>query len=125
MKRSLSLLLLSLVIICTLFSDSVQAEKKTIPGKNKSAQTASKIPAPLTWPRFLEHEKGTLKVYQPQIEKWKKGTMKYRMAIEIILKADPKPVYGALWLKANTDTDLDERLVRIKDIKVLNISIQE
>jgi hypothetical protein len=124
MKRSLSIFLLSLAITFASFSNSVQAEEKTKSDVKKASQTTSKIPAPLIWPRLLEHEKGTLKVYQPQIEKWEKGVMKYRMAFEVTLKKDPKPVYGALWVKANTDTDLDERLVRIRDIKVSNISIQ-
>jgi hypothetical protein len=99
-------------------------KEKTTAGEKTSAQADSKIPAPLTWPRLLENEKGTLKVYQPQIDKWEKGVIKYRMAIELTLKNAPKPDYGAIWVKANTDTDLDERLVRIKDLKVSNISIQ-
>jgi hypothetical protein len=124
MKRSLGIFLLSLAVICVSYSCSLEVEEKTTPGKKKSAQTASKIPAPLSWPRLLEHEKGTLTVYQPQIEKWENEVMKYRMAIKIVLKEDSEPVFGALWINSNTDTDLDERLVRIRDIKVSNISIQ-
>ena len=67
MKRSLSIFLLSLAITCASFFSSVKAEEKKKPDVKKASQTASNIPAPLTWPRFLEHEKGTLKVYQPQI----------------------------------------------------------
>ncbi|MBW1768935.1 MAG: hypothetical protein JRJ65_18050, partial [Deltaproteobacteria bacterium] len=77
----------------------------------------------LTWPRFMEHKKGTLKIYQPQVEKWENEIVEYRMAIEILMKDRTEPVYGALWLKGATDTRLDERLVQIKNIQVSNISI--
>jgi hypothetical protein len=128
MKRFLVPTFLSIGLLFFFALGFTQSTGKTKEGnQNPSTEksvTPAMPPAQLTWPRLLEHEKGTLKVYQPQIEKWEKGVMKYRMAIEVILKEDPKPVYGALWVKANTDTDLDERLVRIRDIKVSNISIQ-
>jgi hypothetical protein len=93
----------------------------------KKVETATEaprtVPTRLTWPRVIEHQKGELKVYQPQIEKWEKETIEYRMAIEILLKEKPDPVYGALWLQATTDSRLDERLVKIKNIQVSKISV--
>jgi len=130
MKKILGIFLLSVCLLFLFACVSTQPTVKTkevkqnLPVEKQESVTHRTPTGRLKWPRSIEHEKGTLKVYQPQIEKWEKGVMKYRMAIEVLLKKDPKPVYGALWVKANTDTDLDERLVRIRDIKVSNISIQ-
>ncbi len=130
MKKNFGIPLLSICLLFLFACVSTQPTVKTkevkqnLPVEKQESVTHRTPTGRLKWPRSIEHEKGTLKVYQPQIEKWEKGVMKYRMAIEVLLKKDPKPVYGALWVKANTDTDLDERLVRIRDIKVSNISIQ-
>jgi hypothetical protein len=104
MKKS-TVLGISLPIILLLFAAALHAEER------------------LTWPRVITGEKGTLTVYQPQIERWDYETMEFRMAVEIRVKHRAEPVYGGLWLKAATDTSLDERLVRISGIEVSKVRI--
>ncbi len=73
MKRSIGIFLLNLAIIGILFSGCVQAEEKTKPEVKKVSQTVSKIPAPLTWPRLLENEKGNIKGLPAPDQKMGKG----------------------------------------------------
>ena len=129
MKRILISSLISAFILfvfaCSSTPDAPKTEEpiQTPSASNQTTAPATTTPARLTWPRFIEHKNGTLKIYQPQLEKWEKEIIEYRMAIEILLKNRTDPVYGALWLKGTTDTRLDERLVQIKNTQVSNISI--
>jgi hypothetical protein len=129
MKRIRILSLLSAFILfafaCSSTPDSPDTQEPLqAPSTQKQKTEPSTSPlVKLTWPRFIEHEKGTLKIHQPQIEKWEKEIIEYRMAIEILMKDRSAPIYGALWLKGETDTNLDERLVKIKNVEVSDISI--
>ena len=128
MKKHLAITLLSIATLfhfgCSSKKATVQAVENPPPQKvETAAEIPETVPSRLTWPRVIEHPKGKLKVYQPQIEKWEKESIEYRMAIEILLKEKPDPVYGALWLSGTTDSRLDERLVKIKNIQVSKISI--
>ena len=127
MKRFLVTTFLSIGLLFFFACGSTQSTGKTKESKQNPSTEKSVTPVTpsvqLEWPQFIEHEKGTLKFCQPQIEKWDKDVLEYRMAIEIILKDKEEPIYGGLWLRGITDTSLDERLVQIKSIKVSKIEI--
>ena len=127
-KILMSSLISAFILFAFEYSSTADAPKTEeslqAPSTQKQETETSTTPLDrLTWPRLMEHKKGTLKIYQPQVEKWEKEIVEYRMAIEILMKDATEPVYGALWLKGATDTRLDERLVQIKNIQVSDISI--
>ena len=123
--RILFITFISFVYVCNAVPEAAETDATSqAPSARDQKTDASTAPLDrLTWPRFLEHEKGTLKVYQPQVEKWEKEVIQYRMAIEIHLTDRTETIYGGLWLKAATDTRLDERLVQIKEVEVSKVSI--
>jgi hypothetical protein len=85
------------------------AEKKDTPEPVSSAES---------WPRVIEGKTITLIAHQPQLDKWDFNIIECRMAVEIVPKDKKDPYYGGIWLQANTDISGDDRLVRLRDIKV-------
>ena len=71
------------------------------------------------WPRQKQQDGNTLVYYQPQLDSWEKQKeLKARIAIEITLQGQKQPIAGAVWITAETDTDLETRLVTLDDIEV-------
>jgi len=71
------------------------------------------------WPRQKQQDGNTLVYYQPQLDSWKdQKVLKARIAVEVTLQGQKQPVAGAIWIKANTDTDLESRMVTLDDIEV-------
>jgi hypothetical protein len=129
MKKLFNITFLSFCVLLLLACGSTQSTVKTkevkqnIPAEKQKSVTPGTPTGQLKWPRSIEHKNGTLKIYQPQIEQWDKDAIKYRMAIKITLKDEGSPIYGALWVMGTTDTDLNERLVQLKNFKVSRIEI--
>ncbi len=74
------------------------------------------------WPREFEASGNKILVYQPQVESWKDhSVLKASMAVSVTLKGTKKPVLGALWIEAATDTDFEERTVTISDLKIIDL----
>jgi hypothetical protein len=71
------------------------------------------------WPRELEHPKGKITIYQPQVDSFEDNIIEGRSAVSVILKGEAEPVFGAVWYKAHVETDRDTRMVNIIDIKIL------
>ena len=90
------------------------AEKKAAP---------EMVPAEDSWPRVMEGKTATLIAYQPQLDKWDFNVIECRMAVEITPKGKETPFYGGIWLKGNTDISAEDRLVRLRDIKVSKVRI--
>jgi hypothetical protein len=129
MKKILGIFLLSVCLLFFFASVYTHPTVKAKEGKQNSTTEKQEPVAPetptdrLKWPRFIENDKGTLKIYQPQVEQWDKDTIKCHMAIEITLKDKGSPIYGALWVIGTTDTDFEERLVQLANFKVSRIEI--
>jgi len=68
------------------------------------------------WPRQIDHEKGTLIIYQPQIETFEANDLTSRAAFSITVPEATEPVFGVIWLTARTSTNRDNRTVDILDI---------
>ena len=77
----------------------------------------------LTWPRVVGDARGTLKMYQPQIERWSQETLEGLMAIEVTLTGEQTPLYGSVLLQARTDTNMEQRLVRLTKIQVVDVTL--
>ncbi len=73
------------------------------------------------WPREIEVERGTIVIYQPQIESFEGNDMQARAAVSVQTGEMAGPVFGTVWLAARVETDMDERTVEVVDITVRRI----
>jgi len=71
------------------------------------------------WPRQKEQDGNILVYYQPQLDSWKnQKVLKARVAVELTLQGQKQPIAGAVWITADTETDLESRMVTLDDIEV-------
>ncbi len=75
------------------------------------------------WPRQKQQDGNTLIYYQPQLDSWQdQKVLKARIAVEVTLQGQKQPIAGAVWIKADTDADLESRTVTLDDIEVEKMS---
>ncbi|MGO9622258.1 MAG: hypothetical protein ACLPT6_12750 [Desulfobaccales bacterium] len=73
------------------------------------------------WPRSFENDKGTVLLYQPQLETFKGDRITSRAAVSMQKKGSKQPVFGVVWLAARAVTDRDTRQVTIDEAKVTDV----
>ncbi len=73
------------------------------------------------WPRSFENDKGTVLLYQPQLETFKGDRITSRAAVSVQKKGSKQPVFGVVWLAARAVTDRDTRQVTIDEAKVTDV----
>jgi hypothetical protein len=73
------------------------------------------------WPKRFEHPKGTVVMYQPQLESWQGDVLTAYAAVSAQKKEWKNPVFGALWLTGRVLTDRDTRMATIEDVKITDI----
>jgi hypothetical protein len=95
-----------------------QGGEKVPAAAAEKKDTPEPVPSGDSWPRVFEGKGATLVGHQPQLDKWDFSVIECRMAVEITLKNKKDSYYGGIWLKGNTDISVEDRLVRIRDIKV-------
>jgi hypothetical protein len=92
---------------------------KTAPAASATS-AASSQPVDGEWPRaYLSPAKAELLVYQPQILTWEnqKHVVAYS-AVSYKAPKDTKPSLGTIKLESESEVALDDRLVRLKQIRV-------
>ena len=62
-------------------------------------------------------------MYQPQLDTWQGATVEARAAVSVKATADAAPVFGAVWLSAEFETDRDTRMVSFTDIRVPTVRL--
>ncbi len=101
-------LLSSVHIILFLFmSVSLFGQDKAIPAEPEKF-----------WPKTITGEQGKLILYQPQLEKLEEDRLEARAAIAVTMAEKPSTIYGALWFECRIETDYDQRMVYLKEVKV-------
>ena len=71
------------------------------------------------WPRQKQQDGNTLVYYQPQLDSWKdQKVLKARMAVVLTLQGQKEPIAGAVWLTADTETDLESRTVELEKLEI-------
>ena len=70
------------------------------------------------WPKRFEHPKGSVVMYQPQLEGFKDDQLTARAAVSVKTKEMPNPLFGAVWLSGRVLTDRDTRMATIDAVKV-------
>lgn len=74
------------------------------------------------WPRMYESRGNSVVVHQPQLDEW----VDYELitagaAVSVKLKGDDKEYFGAMYLKADTETDLETRKVLLKNFQITDM----
>ena len=79
--------------------------------------------ADLGWPREIKTAKGSLLVYQPQIDRFKGNIVEGRAAMSFTATGTTEPVFGAFWFKALLETDFDTRMAKLVSIQVPRVKV--
>ena len=74
------------------------------------------------WPRRFAAEDGTaMTIYQPQVESWVGySSITFRAAVSFTPEGRDEPVFGGLRVRADTDTDLENRRVLLGNMEVVD-----
>jgi hypothetical protein len=88
--------------------------------ENESAQQQVADPNE-GWPRDVTKNGARLTYYQPQIDSWTDYRQLDGRVAVVLTPASGQSVPGMIILQAQTDTDLDERMVAIHDIHVTKV----
>ena len=75
----------------------------------------------LEWPQEVVAPEGTIVVYQPQPESLEGNVLKGRAAVSLELKDREEPVFGAMWFSAKIDTDREQGIALVRDVKVTKV----
>lgn len=80
-------------------------------------------PAPISFPREIKGDAGTVVFHTPQIDSWTDfGSLEARMAIEVTPLGEDEPVYGVAEFTADTDPNLELRVVAIENMNIIATS---
>src|SRR6478672_1833739 len=89
---------------------------------NLAAKTANP-PADPGWPRQRTNEHGRLVYYQPQVDAWTNfKELSFRMAFSLTPKGG-KEIIGVVEVQAQTDVNVDDRSVLIRDFKINEVKL--
>jgi len=80
--------------------------------------TAAAAMADQGWPREIKTAKGSLLIYQPQIDSFHGNIVEGRAAVSFTAAGTSEPVFGAFWFKALLETDHDTRMATLQSIQV-------
>ena len=69
------------------------------------------------WPREITRAKTKVTIYQPQVESFEHNELQARAAVSVS-RGGGAPEFGAIWIEAKVDTDRQERMVMLRDVKI-------
>jgi uncharacterized protein (TIGR03000 family) len=71
------------------------------------------------WPReYTDDEGNRWELHQPQVDEWRNGLIRFRMAVALTPKGQAEPAHGGLFFAGQTATDLDDRVVTLFNLKL-------
>src|SRR5262245_46403136 len=113
----------STLLLCTvllLTSSLLSCAQSTQNAQSATNPSAGAPPEQVEWPRTIQEAKGTLVIYQPQVETWTNyRTLKARAAIGFAPSgSEGQPQLGIMTVQAETEVDYDTRLVKITSVLV-------
>jgi hypothetical protein len=76
------------------------------------------------WPRVMETPDYTITMYEPQIDTWVDDRVDARAAVSVA-KGNGAPVFGAVWISARFNVDLDTRMVDFDQITIPNVAFPD
>ncbi|MEO0696708.1 MAG: hypothetical protein AAFY84_11470 [Pseudomonadota bacterium] len=80
---------------------------------------------PLAWPREVKgSNEARIVLYQPQVDSWEGfETLTFRLAAELYLRDEDRPIPAALEVQASTTTDLAARTVTAYELSIIDVRI--
>ncbi|MEI6172636.1 MAG: hypothetical protein WCR01_02720 [Bacteroidota bacterium] len=82
----------------------------------------SAIKAQSTWPKKVATDWAKVVAYQPQADSMHGDTTLYlKSAISIVVNKSKSPVFGVMWIKANTRTDKTKGTCSVLNLKLVNV----
>lgn len=119
---ALSLLLL---LGCSTAKDSGPSAsgvaKAAIPGAETAPGAPGSGPAeqdPDAWPRTIKSNGTTYTIHQPQLDTWDGLVLEARAAVSVQAAGSAEATFGVVFLRAETTTDREERLVHFESLRV-------
>jgi hypothetical protein len=76
------------------------------------------------WPHQIEAPSVTVTMYQPQLEAFEGNTLTARAAVAVDT-GGTEPVFGAVWMTAQVQTDRDDRTVALVSLDVTQVRFPE
>jgi hypothetical protein len=70
------------------------------------------------WPQIIETSEAEITIYQPEPESLNGAEISLRSAISVKPYDTKKPVFGAIWINATIESDRDNRMVSLTNIKI-------
>jgi uncharacterized protein (TIGR03000 family) len=90
-----------------------------------SSIEAETPPGDAGWPRdYTDVEGNRWELHQPQVDEWRNGLIRFRMAAALTPRGQAEPVYGGLFFTGQTATDLDERVVTLFNLKLTDAEFE-
>jgi hypothetical protein len=77
------------------------------------------------WPKEIQTNKGKVILYQPQLDSLEGNQLKGRAAVALVPEGQVEPIFGAVWIEARIDTDLDTRIAALDQIRVPRVHFTE
>ena len=120
--RSFSLSIVSILLL-TCAPPTTVAQ---VPAQDDASAATLAQPDPLSFPRAITGDEGTVVVHTPQIDSWPNfESIEARVAIEVTPAGENEPVYGVAEFIADTDPNLELRVVAIENLKITVTSFPE
>jgi hypothetical protein len=96
------------------------------PAEDGEPAVAAAQQNPLSFPRTISGDEGSVVVHTPQIDAWPNfESIEARVAIEVTPTGEDEPVYGVAEFVADTDSNLELRVVAIENLKITATSFPE
>jgi len=84
------------------------------------------MPEPLVFPREVSSDVGKVVIYTPQIDTWKDyAKIEGRLAVAVTPTGEQEPVYGVAEFTADTDPNLELRVVAVENTEITVTSFPE
>ena len=90
------------------------------------ADTPQAMPEPVVFPREISSDAGKVVIHIPQIDTWEDySRIEGRLAIEVMPVGEQESVYGVAEFTADTDPNLELRVVAVENIEITVTSFPE
>jgi hypothetical protein len=104
----------------------VLAQETTINTTADPVSDTATMPEPLVFPREVSSDVGKVVIYTPQIDTWKDyAKLEGRLAVAVTPTGEQDAVYGVAEFTADTDPNLELRVVAIENIEITVTSFPE
>ena len=105
---------------------AVLAQESTTYTTVERADATPAMPAPIVFPRELSSDIGRVVVYAPQIDTWTDyAKLEGRLAVAVTPTGETEAEYGVAEFKADTDPNLELRIVAIENTEITVTSFPE